>query len=165
MTDTNSDTKTSTRERRGVPLWMPIVGLTIAFLLALFVASQVFPILSALVFPPELATPPGNVRIIEKVNKGQGLDETLYAIDAPACGVVRYYQDLIGGCNYDISAPCTGSAEISGVPQSALPIAQCVARQSFGSAGDFGVLWRIFISTGTTQEEQTYFRVIREIGN
>jgi len=95
-------------QQKGLPLWMPLLGLLVALCFTVFVGVRVFPTLGALLFPPQPPLPTsGEVRLLLTESKGLGKDEWLYGTDLNACEVMRYYADLLGDCKYDPAVNCS----------------------------------------------------------
>jgi hypothetical protein len=147
----------------GLPLWMPLLGLVIAFLFALFVGARICPTLSAVVQPPDPPLPPGDSRLLLHESKGAGSDEWLYATTVSGCVVAKYYETRLGECTYDPDASCSaGSSGQQPIPGSSSYVAQCHGKQAVGA---YQVLWTVYISTNYPEKETTHFRVFREAGN
>jgi len=108
MTDPHDDVQhAQSPAREGLPLWIPLAGLLVAMIVAVIVGVRVFPVLAALLFPPEPPLPPVDVRLIgTPENKGVGRDEWLFGTNGNACELMRYYQDRLGGCEEDPSISC-----------------------------------------------------------
>src|SRR5215468_5828422 len=86
--------------REGVPVWMPLIGLLAAFLVALYVGATICPTLSALVMPPGPRFPQGTMH--EKLHTSQagGEDEWLYGTDIDGCAVAQFYMDWLKDCTF-----------------------------------------------------------------
>jgi hypothetical protein len=147
----------------GVPLWMPLVGLLVAFIFAIVVGVQICPTLSAIVLPPDPPLPPGGASMLKHEAKGTGHDEWIYGTNATGCEVARYYETLLGACTYDPDSGC-GSGQSRPAPNtgSAQHIAQCYGNLSVG-AQVFS--WTVYVSTGFADGNRTHFRTIRVVGN
>jgi hypothetical protein len=147
---------------QGLPLWMPLVGLIIALLFAIFVGVRVVPTLSGVVLPPDPPLPAGAVSMLSHEGKGVGLDEWLYGTTRSGCQVARYYEQRFGYCLFDPDSNC----ERGGVPPmqagSSSFIARCDGKDTFGA---YQATWTVYISSGYAEQGQTHFRVIREVGN
>lgn len=149
---------------RGLPLWIPLLGLLVAFLIALFVGVQIVPTLSAVIAPPNPPLPTtGTMTVLLREQKGAGLDEFLYGTDQKGCDVARFYESRLGDCTYDPDSACQtpgGTRPIQ--PGLGQLVAQCTGTDSIGA---YRLRWTVYISTGYTQGGQTHFRVVREVGN
>ena len=155
--------KATRNKPEGLPLWMPLLGLVIAFLFALFVGARICPTLSAVVQPPDPPLPPGDSRLVLHESKGAGSDEWLYATTVSGCVVAKYYETHLGECTFDPDASCSvGTSQRQPVPGSSSHVAQCYGKQSVGA---YQVLWTVYISTNYPEKETTHFRVFREAGN
>jgi hypothetical protein len=174
--DTNTASKTSgdpgsakhtlrrrQKKQEGLPLWMPILGLTLAFIVAIFAGTQICPVLSALVLPPDPRLPPGTVRQTDHVQKGMGLDEWVYATNLSGCNVALFYQDWLKNCTYDPDVSCTKGKENDRVAkQGDYHVVQCVGQQAVGA---FHLNWTAYVATGYPGNEKTIFRLVREVSN
>jgi len=156
---------TESEERgRGVPLWMPLLGLVIAFAFAIFIGVRIIPTLSALVAPPDPPRPPAPATLMLHENKGAGLDEFLYGTEMSGCEVARYYEKLLGDCTYDPDSRCgvPGSGPIVS-PGAIGNIGRCEGKQTIGA---YRVSWIVYIATNYQDNgPKTRYRVIREVGN
>ncbi len=165
MSETSTTPPLPEPRTRGVPLWMPLLGLLIALCFAVVVGARVFPTLGALLFPPEPPLPTaGEVRLLLTEPKGLGKDEWLYGTDLNACEVMRYYADRIGGCLYDPSVDCNigvgmGMDVSVGVP---IPVGLCSGKQTIGA---YSVTWSVQVATNYVVDGQTHFRITREVSN
>ncbi len=160
-----TETPPTARTRRGLPVWVPLLGLIAAFFLAVIVGVRVCPVLSALVFPPEPPMPPGKVSTLQtQTSQGAGRDEWLFGTDAGPCEVLKYYSDRVGGCTYDIDTQCQvkgwGMAPRDG---SSYPVGVCQSTQSIGPL--YRVTWTIRVGAGYTQGGNTHVRITREVAN
>lgn len=148
-------------EKRGLPLWMPLLGLAVALVITMYIALRILPTLTGLILPPDPPVPPVATTAVTHESKGVGLDEWLYATDATGCEVARYYQNRVGGCSYDPDSGCqTPSRNLPGSILSAQHIVTCQGGQSQGA---YSVSWTIYVSSGYSEGGQTRFRVIREV--
>ncbi len=144
-------------------MWIPVVGLLVAFVFAIFVGARICPTLSGVVLPPDPPLPSGaNITLLTRESKGVGLDEFLYGTDVHGCQIAQYYKTRLANCIYDPDSNCTSG----GVPplQAGVAnfIAQCTGADSFGA---YRLTWTVYISTGYAEQGRTHFRVIREVGN
>ncbi|HVO43523.1 MAG TPA: hypothetical protein VMT34_12910 [Aggregatilineales bacterium] len=154
-----SATRVEPDGRRGVPLWQPIAALLLALVCAIAIGVRVLPTLAPLVFPPAAPLPAGvtDTPILHE-NKGWGLDEFVYATNQDACTVVTYYQNRIGGCNFDAGSNCKGA----GMDQSGREhnVGRCIGEDTIGT---YQVTWTAYVATGYTTDGQTRIRIVREI--
>jgi hypothetical protein len=146
----------------GLPVWVPLAGLLVAFVFAIVVGVQICPTLSAIVLPPDPPMPPGGASLLKHEAKGTGLDEWNYGTNATGCEVARYYETRLGACTYDPDAGCGGQPRPIPNTGTAQHIAQCYGNQSVGA---HVLSWTVYISTGFADANRTHFRVIREVGN
>lgn len=145
----------------GLPLWMPLLGLLIAFIFAVIVGIRICPTLTALVYPPELSLPAGDIVVLKQESKGNGQDEKLYGTKLDGCRIAQYYKGILRDCFYDINNPCGGNGVSSG--SSSYPVATCRGPQA---TGDYRVYWTVIIDSGYPDKQYpTKFRVIREVTN
>lgn len=156
----------ATRRRRkavGLPLWMPLLGLLIAFVFAVVAGIMICPTLSALALPPDPPLPPAiKTTLAKQENKGSGLDEYLYTTDSPGCDVARFYDDRLGDCSYDPDSGCKVPSHLPLDPGYSYQVAVCRGSQPIGV---YHVFWTVYIGTNYKPGPFTQFRVIREIGN
>src|SRR4051794_2527483 len=103
---TQTTTQTASEETKGLPLWIPLLGLGAALLFAIFVAARIIPTLAALVLPPDPPLPNVAATQVSHESKGVGLDEWVYATEATGCDVAKYYLTRIGNCSYDPDSGC-----------------------------------------------------------
>jgi len=164
MTAPHDDAQNAqTPARDGLPLWIPLAGLLVAMIFAVFVGVRIFPVLAALLFPPEPPLPPGDVRLIgTPENKGVGRDEWLFGTNGNACELMRYYQDRLGGCEEDPSISCATASGQGPDVVAAVPVAVCQAVQEIGT---YRVSWTIRIATNYKDGPVTQFRITREVIN
>ncbi len=160
-----TDNVTAEKEKaeKGLPLWMPLVGLIIAFLFAIFVGGRICPTLYGIVLPPEPPLPSGDNVMTLHESKGTGLDEWVYEITKTGCEVARFYETYLQTCVYDPDSGC--GVPNGGLPQvgvSGLFTAECTGVQTIGI---YKVKWTVYISTAYSTGKWTHYRVIREIGN
>lgn len=151
--------------KRGVPVWLPLAALVGVFALAVLVGARICPVLSALVFPPEPPLPPGDVTLITpQENQGPGRDEWVYGVEAPPCDVLAYYEDRVGGCEYDPEAQCP-SATYGTQPRDSgsFLIGVCQATESVGPF--YRVTWTTRVGGGYSAPSITRFRITREVAN
>jgi hypothetical protein len=161
MTDSPQETRD---KNEGIPLWIPIIGLFLVFIIAVVVGIRVLPTLSALVMPPSPRLPDGVVKALQEEQKGAGLDEFVYGSTMSGCQIAQFYQDWLKECVYDPGITCrNGQLEQATVPtDNTYHVARCQGYQSIGM-GRF--MWTVYISSGYQQENTTVFRVIREVAN
>lgn len=146
----------------GLPLWMPFLGLLVAFVFAIVAGVLVCPTLSGLALPPDPPLPPVTTTLVTHENKGSGLDEWLYSTNASGCQVAKYYQDRIGDCNYDPNSGCSSNGNGTIDPGFSYQVATCRGSQPIGT---YKVFWTVYIGTNYKPGPLTQFRVIRELGN
>ncbi|MBX3063830.1 MAG: hypothetical protein KF726_12690 [Anaerolineae bacterium] len=149
---------------RGLPIWMPLAGMVVAFAFLVYAGTQIFPTLLGLVFPPEPPVPPDNATMISHNQIGPGADEWQYSSALTGCEIAKYVQDRVGGCIYDPSSQCTPDTMMPGPTEgTAYPVAKCVAIQGSGVAS---YRWLIQITTGhTPTDAKTRMRIYREATN
>lgn len=146
----------------GLPVWVPLVGLLIAFVFAIVVGVQICPTLSAIVLPPDPPMPSGGASLLTHEAKGTGLDEWTYGTNTAGCDVARYYETRLGACTYDPDSACGRQSKPPINTGSTQHIAQCYGNQTVGA---HVLSWTVYISSGFTDGNRTHFRVIREVGN
>src|SRR5579859_4882401 len=142
---TVSDEKEQTR--KGLPLGVPIVGLLIAFVAALFVGARVCPVLSALVLPPDPRLPSGVIQQVSHEQKDNGLDEWVYGTKLTGCEVALFYQDWLKDCTYDPDEHCGagGTEQRKVLPTNpGYHVVTCTGSQSIGV---YSMAWTVYVST------------------
>ena len=164
MTDNSVNAVPSVASKRneGLPMWMPLLGLLIAFAFALFVGARICPTLSGIVLPPSPPLPSGATTLLAHEAKGVGLDEWLYGSEEEGCAIAQYYEKRFGACIYDPDASCQRGGAPPIQPGVGTHIAQCTGSDTFGA---YQVSWTVYISSGYAEQGKTHFRVIREVGN
>jgi hypothetical protein len=153
----------STQQGEGLPLWMPLAGLVIAFAFAVFVGIRVCPTLSGVVLPPSAPVPAtGTITLLKHDQKGTGLDEWLYGSDQKGCDVARFYEQRLSDCTYDPDSNCASPVGTQPILTTGQLVVQCSGTDTFGA---YKVLWTVYVSTGYSEGGQTHFRVIREVAS
>ena len=150
--------------KKGLPLWVPLLGLLIAFGGALFIGARICPVLSAIILPPDPRLPAGTVKQLDHAKKGIGLDEFLYGTNLTGCQVALFYQDWLHDCTFDPDVSCgKGTQERSFVaPKEGYHVATCTGTQPIGI---FNLKWTAYVSSGYPTGDKTVFRLVREVGN
>jgi hypothetical protein len=150
-------------DKTGLPAWVPLIGLFIAFGMALFIGARICPVLSALVIPPNPRLPTGMINQVEHIQKGSGLDEFVYSIDQTGCEIAAFYEDWLHDCVYDpdISCGSKGSEHRFITPNQSYHVATCTGSQSIGV---FSMNWTVYVASGYSNGPKTFFRVVREVG-
>jgi len=163
VTDKSPDDKLSD-DKRGVPVWMPLVGLLAAFLVALLVGASICPTLSALVIPPAPKLPPGTVNEISHESKAAGEDEWLYSTNQDGCAVALYYTNWLVNCDYSPAVACkNGKTDaVIGNSTKRFHVATCIGKQT---VGNYSLNWTVYIDSGVPTGDVTVFRLIREVSN
>lgn len=141
-------------DQGGVPLWLPLLALLIAFAFAALVATRVLASLSGLVSPPEPVLPAAAV--LKSTESKDTLTTWLYETKTPACTVAELYEKQFGKCNYAPTSGCGGGGT---TPDMALHIANCAGEQKIGQ---YRVFWEANISTDGAG--LTVFRLDRTLG-
>lgn len=152
-------------ETKGLPLGIPLIGLLVAFLAALFVGTRICPVLSALVVPPDPHLPSGAITQLDHLQKGNGLDEWVYGTKLTGCDVALFYEAWLKDCTYDPDEHCTpGGTEQRRVapPAQGYHVVTCTGDQSIGV---MHLAWTAYVATGYQDDNLTVFRLVREVGN
>lgn len=157
-------TQKSADDKGGVPVWMPLVGLLAAFLVALLVGASICPTLSALVLPPGPKLPSGTVTEKTHESKAAGEDEWLYGADLDGCAVAQFYVSWLGDCNFSPVVDCKNGAtkSVIGEPGRSYHIATCTGKTT---VGNYSLAWTVYIDSGFSTGDRTVFRLIREVSN
>lgn len=153
-------------DKRGLPIWLPLVTLGAVFLVAVLVGARVCPVLSALVFPPDPPLPVEDAVLLKPAESaGAGHDEWLYGMSLPACQAVTFYQERVGGCEYDLDSACKMNPNWGTQPRdgSSYPVAVCQGTTSIGPF--YRVTWTVRIGGGYSQGGTTHVRITREVAN
>lgn len=148
-------------DRRGLPLWMPLAGLSAAFVFMVVVGAQVCPTLAALLFPPEPPLPQASdVRQYrEKESAGIGSDKWFFATDTlNACEVARFYEAQLGVCSYEPTVNCDPSKNTAPGVNFPIPVANCQGRQAIGA---YSVRWLVEIGTNYSGNGLTRWTITR----
>jgi hypothetical protein len=156
----------SPNSRGGLPAWIPLLALLAAFVAAVAVGSQVVPLLSGLIFPPEPPLPTRNTNAIREIrpreSAGPGHDDWLYGTEMRPCDVQTYYENKLGSCQVDMENFCHIDPNWGMSPRdgSSFGIAVCTGTESIGS--NYRVLWTVRIGAGYTSDGNTHIRIVRE---
>ena len=151
-------------DRKGVPMWMPLVGLMAAFLAALLVGATVCPTLSAIVLPPGPKLPSGTITQVSKDPMTKGDDEWLYSTNEDGCAVALFYQDWLKDCSYAPNVTCKNGAPVTiiGETGESYHVVTCQGKQAIGS---YTFAWTVYIDSGYPTGDKTIFRLVREVSN
>jgi hypothetical protein len=148
---------------RGMPVWVPVLGVLVALVLAIFVGVRVAPTLVGMVLPPEPPMPANQVTLVKQTNIAAGSDEWLYTSDMTGCELARYIDQRVGDCFFFGDSGCDPNRQAAITPGVAYRVAQCNPVQK---VGEYSVRWTITISTGIQPPEpQTAARVFRDVTN
>jgi hypothetical protein len=137
--NTNSPGSAEPEEaKRPVPLRVLLGGLA-AVLFAIFIGTQVFPVLYALLFPP-LPPLPGNATQVSHTSADHGADEWVYKSDQSACTLVAFYAAQGGECQIapECHPPSSDSASPAGTR-----VSTCVGQIKFSG---FVMRWQAVIT-------------------
>lgn len=140
----------------GVPVWLPLFAAIIAVAFAVFIATRVFPTLSALISPPEPVLPAGAV-LKSQESKGNEV-QYLYESALPGCQVAKFFEQAYGACDYDPSSGCNGDTPPR-LPNMVSSVARCGGKQSIAQ---FNVQWYVVIAA-SADGRSSVFRVYREV--
>jgi hypothetical protein len=152
----------SSKQNEGLPIWMPLVGLALALILAIYMGVRIIPTLSGVVLPPDPPLPTGGtMAMIKHEGKGVGLDEWLYGTNLHGCQVAQYYKQRFAECIFDPDSNCQNGGTLPMQPGVSAFIARCGGKDTFGA---YQLTWTVYISTGYAEQGRTHFRVIREVG-
>jgi hypothetical protein len=156
-------TATAPDNNKGLPVWIPLLALVAAFVVAMLVAIRICPTLTALVIPPDPPLPPVATTLKLHETKVVGVDEWVYSTDAEGCEVAQFYVARVGNCVYDPDSGCNGPSRApGGNPISPLHVVRCQGNQSFGL---YRVDWTVYVTTGIPEGGRTSLRVIRTVAN
>jgi len=162
-TDNAHDQDDQKEKGQGLPMWMPLAGLFVAFAFAVFVGIRICPTLSGVVLPPNPPLPVAvPTTLILHEQKGTGLDEWLYGTEEKGCDVARFYQQRLSDCSYDPDSNCGSPVGTQPFVTTGQLVVQCSGTDTFGA---YKVLWTVIVSTGYPAGGQTHFRVIREVAS
>jgi uncharacterized protein YneF (UPF0154 family) len=149
--------------QRGMPVWVPLLGLLVALLLAIYVGIKVAPTLVGMVLPPEPPIPADQVTLVEQKNLGPGSDEWLYTSDLTGCEVARYVDERVGDCFFFGNSGCDPNRQAAINPNSSYRVAECNPVQK---VGEYSVRWSITISANMpAPQPPTAIRIWRDVTN
>ena len=149
--------------QRGLPLWVPLAGLLIALVLAVYVAVKVAPTLVGMVLPPEPPMPADQVTLVSQKNVQPGADEWLYTSNLTGCQLARYVDERVGGCFFFGDSGCDPNRQSAINPGVAYRVATCTPVQK---VGEYSVRWTITISAGNQPPDPpTAVSVWRDVTN
>jgi hypothetical protein len=133
---------------------LPLTVSVVAVGLALYIGSQVIGVLYAIINPPSPPLPP-QARLIESTSPAYGVDYNRFEIDAPACSIADFYDQLDEG--YCVFAPgqCGGD-----LPTNDPLVARCYGEQTFSI---FVMQWEAIVSVDAQAPDITYLNLSREI--
>jgi hypothetical protein len=150
-------------EPRGLPLWVPFIGLVGALAFAVYIGVQVAPTLMGLVLPPEPPVPTDNVQLLEQSSRGPGSDEWQYTSNLTGCEMAAYIDKRVGGCYYLGNSGCDPKRMVAREPDATYRVAICTPVQQ---AGQSSVRWHITILTGyPAPQPRTRLLVWRDVTN
>lgn len=148
-------------DRRGLPLWMPLIGLTATFIFVVAVGAQICPTLAGLLFPPEPPLPQASDihQYRQKESAGVGSDRWFFATDTlNACEVARFYEAQLGVCTYEPTVNCDPSKNTAPNVGFPIPVANCQGRQAIGA---YSVRWLVEIGTNYSGSGLTRWTITR----
>ncbi len=143
----------------GIPLWLALVGGVAALVFAVVVIGQIASPLAGLLAPAE---PPffQPATLLEHRRIDNGVDEWLYATDAPGCEVYAWYQERAEFCRPSPGVTCV-AGDSGRVGDAEYSIGYCQGSEPFGS---FAADWEIYISDGYNEGDmRTRFLIAREV--
>jgi hypothetical protein len=152
-------------DSKGLPLGIPLIGLLIAFVAALFIGARICPVLSTIVAPPDPRLPSGAIQQLDHLQKGNGLDEWVYGTKLSGCDVALFYEAWLKDCTYDPDEHCSpgGTEQRKVAPRSSCyHVVTCTGDQSIGV---MHLAWTAYVATGYLGDNPTVFRLVREVGN
>ena len=149
-------------QRGGIPLWLPLVALIVAFVFAAYIAVTISGTLASLISPPQPVLPQ------DAVLQSQGSDSVgdwwVYRSATNGCAVAKIYKDALGNCIYNPSSGCGTDSGAMAVP-GANSVAECSGGKTTGS---YHVMWRVYVSAEYNINDPTHplttFRIYRDIG-
>ncbi|MFP4321523.1 MAG: hypothetical protein ACLFTK_03640 [Anaerolineales bacterium] len=142
-----------------IPLWLALVAMLVAIIIAALIALQLFGPLVSLVLPitAEVPVPPGSTER-EYIDTSRTSDgEWLYGSDLDACQVARFYIDETDStCNFTPYACITNDAGefVESNPANTGTVAICRGQEE-GIVDSFA--WEVYISS-RGGEYETLFR-------
>jgi hypothetical protein len=148
-------------QRGGIPLWLPLAALIIAFIFAAYIAVTISGTLASLISPPQPVLPQ------DAILQSQGSDSIgdwwVYKSATNGCAVAKIYKDALGECIYSPSSGCGSDGAL------AIPGANSVAECSGGkTTGAYHVMWRVYVAADFDLNDPTHpvtiFRIYRDIG-
>lgn len=153
-------TEDAPKQRRGWGLLaLGLAGLALG--LAVVIGTQVIGVLYAIIAPPGVPVPPGEITQMSYENRAYGVDEWLYGTSQNPCAVLAFYQQGANECRI---APGICSGDVVRPQTTFSPgdnVGQCSGTSTFSI---FAQRWRVNIATGYPSDETpTRFRLSREI--
>jgi hypothetical protein len=143
------DAEVSSRPR--IPMWLALVLMAIALVLALVILARIGGPLSGLLFPSGVPIPDGADEI-DHVKPEKGAEYWIYGTDDSGRDVAAFYEDEGGICRYT----ATGLSEPA--PEGSHSVARCLAKSDGAESS-----WEVFIAEGYSEEDggPTIFRVYK----
>jgi len=147
------------KSRLFVPVWLALLVMVAALVLAALILIRVAAPLYALVFPHEVPVPAG-AKVVEHINPDKGEEYWVYRTSMSGEDVAKFYEKHGGTCLY---MPVPLQFDQDGQPSRAetgpYGVAQCSGRQH---SGGLGVSWQVYIHAGYSDEEgPTIFRLYK----
>lgn len=145
--------ETAESSKPRIPLWLALVAMALALVVALVILARIGGPLSGLLFPSGVPVPDG-AKEIEHVKPDKGAEYWIYGTEDSGREVAAFYEDEGGTCRY------TAMSSSESAPQGSTSVAQCLARK-----GDKGVdvSWEVYIGEGYPESEggPTVFRIYK----
>lgn len=137
-----------------------IVWATLAFALAIFIATQVIGVLYAILFPPDGPALPLNVTELSRRTEAPGVDYWVYGTDQNACEVMRFFATQSGTCQ-TLPIMCGGPDGVTlGDSTPAQQVGSCTGEMTFSI---FSLRWEVRVSSHHLTGGTTHFTVLREV--
>lgn len=132
----------------------------LAFVLAVFIATQVIGVLYAVLFPPSGPGLPLGITQLSHRSEAPGVDYWVYGTEQNACELLSFFAAQGGTCQ---NAPFTCGGTDGLVMAQSSPgqqVGRCTGEMRFSI---FTLRWRVGISTFHYTGGTTHFSVLREV--
>lgn len=145
----------------GIPVWLGLLALAGALVLALVIGVQIISALYAMIAPP-VPPLPADVVEMEHLSTAHGIDEWLYGSQDDPCAITAFYAEQGATCTPREINLCDGARltiEADSVPITT-PISTCTGGGTFSV---FDYAYRVNVWAGYGEVSPTRFRVTREV--
>lgn len=157
LDESGSSLGDNTKSQRSPIYLIGLVGVLLVFLV---IGFQAFGILYSIVFPPSPPLP-SDITEVRHTPVDHGVDEWVYQTEQDACGVVAFYIDIGGICQFPTGACENDAADDIRISSSGEHVATCVGESTFNM---FAYRWEANIADSYQSDAGgTVFSLLREV--